>query len=232
MGITIVNKTITPINVVVLQLIITAPVGYGYHMNIAPGESVDLDIGEVTIKQFKVYTWCGGSPETEISEDKIRAFVAGRLGLSAVTFGHHEVAHAFLENTVADVCQELVLNHLAPVIITSYAFEHALAHLVKKGLKDLVKGCITPKEFGVCKAYFRSAVDMNVRYVYGGPIIRDGTIIPSGENLYMRSEDNGYDPVTELRKLAGEEEDDVEKLVKGLVFIGAAIYLGWKNRKR
>ena len=201
-------------------------------MNIAPGESVDLDIGEVTIKQFRVYTWCGGSSETEISEDKIRAFIGARLSLSAVTLGHHEVAHALLENTCADICQELVLNHLAPVIITSYAFEHALAHVVKRGLKGLVKGWITPKEFGVSKEYFRSAVDMNVRYVYGGPTIQDGKIIPSGRNLYMTSEDNGYDPVRELRRLGGEEEDDVEKFVKGLVFVGAAIYFGWKNRKR
>jgi|SRR5579859_3167043 len=58
MGITIVNKTIVPSNIVVMQLALTSPAGYGRHMNIKPGARVNLDIGEVTIS---VYCW--GSEE-------------------------------------------------------------------------------------------------------------------------------------------------------------------------
>src|SRR5579859_7970752 len=113
MGITIVNKTIVPINIVVMQLALTSPVGYGRHMNIKPGARVNLDIGEVTIKQFRVYCWVGGTPGTEISADTIENYIAARTGITLLTFGLHDAIHGLVEGAVFDACQEFIMGHLA-----------------------------------------------------------------------------------------------------------------------
>lgn len=206
MGITIVNKTITPINVVVIQLCLFQPVGYGRHMNISPGERVELDIGEMDFKQFKVYTWCGGSEETEISVNTIEAYIGGRLLLTVATMGTHSIVHHLAEHVVVDVCQLMVLHHLANEFVTGAAFERAVTKGVGFAIKNVASRAITPKKFGVCKEYFAIAVTDRVRYVYGGPTIQCGEILPGGAKLSFSKEDNGYDPVSALKNLVSQKK--------------------------
>ena len=200
MGIIVVNKTIIPINIVVMQLLGLTPVGYGHHMNIAPGACVDLDIGEVKIKQFKVYAWCGGGPGTEISRAKIEAYIALRLGIAAATMGSHEALHSVAEGVCLDACQEFVMGHLATEVITSFAFEQAIGSSLGIVLSSVVDVAVRPKEFGVCKEWFVSAVNANWRYIYGGPQIQDGRIL-GVTKLRISKQNCVYDPVKELKAL-------------------------------
>lgn len=206
MGITIVNKTLIPINIIVMQLVVLTPVGYGRHMNVPPGASVKLDIGFIKFKQFKVYAWCGGSLGTEISCDALEAYIALRLAAFAATMGAHEALHAVAETTCLDICQEFVLGHLANEIITSAAFESAIAYGLSVSIRGVVDMVVRPKEFGVCKEWFRSAVEKNTRYIYGGPFIKDGKIVSNGDKLFMQKLDLHNDPVNELKALCSANE--------------------------
>jgi hypothetical protein len=200
MGITIVNKTIIPINIVVMQLAVLTPVGYGRHMNVPPGGSVKLDIGSINFKQFKVYCWCGGSPGTEISVNKIEGYIALRLGATAATLGAHEAFQTAAEAACLDVCQEFVLSHLANEIITTSAFEAAIAASFSFALRGVVDMVVRPKEFGVCREWFASAFKNKVRYVHGGPMIADGKI-GKGTKLYLCKWAGSFDPVKALKEL-------------------------------
>ena len=204
---TIFNKTITPINVVVIQIALVQPIGYGRHMNISPGKSVQLDIGEVTFKQFKVYIWGGGSKGTEISTGTIEAYIAGRAGIALATMGTHSIVHHLAENVVLDVCHQLVLHNIANEIITAPAFEHAVTKGVQFVIENVVTNAITPKHFGVLMKSYASAVKDRVRYVYGGPMIQEGKILPGGKQFYLGKQDNGYDPVSALRTLSVQKDN-------------------------
>ena len=67
-------------------------------------------------------------------------------------------------------------------------------------------GVIRPKEFGVCRKYFASAVNENVRYIHGVPMIKDGTI-QGGQRLWMAKFDTDFDLVDALRKLEESQKE-------------------------
>src|SRR2546423_1298036 len=108
-------------------------------MNVLPGESVDLDIKEVTVEQFRVYA---SSRRTEMSINKIEAYIAGRSLVSIATLSLHGILHQ-VADTCIGVCQEFVLDHLAEEIITSSMFETA----IEAGLKLAITGAIDFVEY-------------------------------------------------------------------------------------
>jgi hypothetical protein len=230
-GITIINKTITQINVVVLHLAFGGtPIGFGRHMNILPGAQEDLDIGDVLIKQFRVYVW--GGPGTEMSSDTIRSLLLARNGaslvLSAVTGGTHELASGIAESAIAEASQHLIMHHIANEVVTSHAMDKVAQKVIDSGINKSINWCVDrtiyPKEWGVCSKFFWAALDDNVCYVYGGPCISNGKIVP-GEKLRIRENDNGYDPVEALNELAKSEgEDNKDAVIKSVA--GAALVAG------
>jgi len=216
-GITIVNKSLTPINVVVVHYgLLDKPTGFGCHMNIPPSGRQELDIGTSLMNQCRIYVWGGGSPGTEMSEDKIKALVAARWAasdaISYATVGVHGLISGVIESTVADVCQEVILNHIATEVITSQSFEKAIEKGVSFALKKgVVDGAITPKEWGVCSEYFLAVVSDEVRYVYGGPTIYNEKYA-FGWELSLKRHNTGYDPVTVLKQLKRDEEETINTM--------------------
>jgi hypothetical protein len=197
-GITIINKCVIPINVVVLHSLAGVTVGFGRHMKIAPGARVELDLGvSKVIQQFKVYVW-GGGERTAITENKVALFLLARLIASAVTSSMlDDIVGYVTETIVDDVCQEFVLNHIESEVITSQAFEEVVGKSVDMVLDNLVDHAIQPKEWGVCSEFFWTAARDNVRYVYGGPTIHNGKLMDGGK-IYMSKNDTGFDPLKNL----------------------------------
>ena len=101
MGIMIINKTIIPINIVVTQLAVYMPIGWGRHMNVKPGECKELDIGDMEIKQFRVYVWCGSSQGTELSKSKLRWYVFVQGAIAFASLGLSEAKHALWRRFVS-----------------------------------------------------------------------------------------------------------------------------------
>ena len=237
MSITFVNKTIGPINIVMLQLVFAgSPIDWDLHMNIAPGASVKLRIGKVLVKQFRVYVWCGG-PGTEISENKMNLIMGARwlasAGVSHVTGGLHEPLSGVVESAAAEAFQEGLINHLAEQVITSTAFEKAIEKGIDCSLDGVVDYIIRPKEFGVCSEFFWSARDDNIRYVYGGPGIRNGKVVQNGSKLNISKYDNGYNPVKELKALRALKggskggNNGISSAAKGAaVVVGGGLFFG------
>src|ERR1700688_2002652 len=99
-------------------------------MNIAPGASQELDVGTVLIKQFRVFVWGGGSPETEMSEKTLTGLMALRWGAStavtAATGGAHELFSGLAEHAVAELAQEAILQHLMTQAITPQVSEKTI----------------------------------------------------------------------------------------------------------
>jgi hypothetical protein len=234
MSITFVNKTIGPINIVMIQLVFAgSPIDWDLHMNIAPGASVRLRIGRVKFKQFRVYVWCGG-PGTEISENKMALIMGARWGVSAAisqaTAGLHEPLSGVIESAAAEAFENGLINHLAEQVITSSGFEKAIEKGIDWSLDNVVNSVIRPKEFGVCSEFFWSAMDDNIRCVYGGPSIQNGKIVQNGSKLNIREDDNGYDPVKALKALkraSKGETNGTSGAAKGAaVVVGGALFFG------
>jgi hypothetical protein len=229
-GIKVINNTLTPIHIVLLQQIGGTPIDWKRHMNIAPGASCNLAVGEFKLKQFRVFVWGGGSPGTEMSEQRLNGLMAARwaasVGIAHVTAGAHELFSTLAESAIAELAQEAILDHLMIEVITPQVFEKAIEKGVGIVLDQAVERAMRPKEWGVCSEHFWAALDDNVRYVCGGPVIRDGKIVEGG-NLRLSKWNDGRDPVRELKSL--KRKTDVEKAnnVAGTaVVVGGALLFG------
>jgi hypothetical protein len=130
------------------------------------------------------------------------------------------------ESAIAELAQEAILDHLMIEVITPQVFEKAIEKGVGIVLDQAVERAMRPKEWGVCSEHFWAALDDNVRYVCGGPVIRDGKIVEGG-NLRLSKWNDGRDPVRELKSL--KRKTDVEKAnnVAGTaVVVGGALLFG------
>jgi hypothetical protein len=150
--------------------------------------------------------------------------------ITAATGGAPKKFAGFAEQAYAEVVQHFVLDHIMSEIITPHLFDKAIEHTVKKVLKAGVKkamGPLIPSGWGVCSTFFMAALDGNGRYVYGGPEIKDGTLV-QGEKLWIGSYDNGFDPVAELAKITedkGTATRDTAIIAGSTLLIGASLPL-------